>query len=179
VTAITSYSSIVNPATRTLTVNATVDTLYGGEASLSVLISPGSAPKTLVDKPVATTTAPTATLRVRKMDPVTGDYVLTGHREDYLVNSASAVGQIVMTRLRLWQGEFHLDTSEGTPYLTSLGQRGQRVNMDALIRDRILSTPGVTAIDSYSSTLDSGTRVLSVAATIQTLYGATTVQAAL
>ena len=47
----------------------------------------------------------------------------------------------------------------------------QALTRDAVIKDRILGTPGVTAITEYSSNFDGNTRRFSVTATITTAYG--------
>ncbi len=94
----------------------------------------------------------------------------------FLVNTPAAVGQAIGTRLRLWLGEFFLDTTDGTPHLTQvLGPRAGR-NPDAAIKQRILGTPGVSSITSYSSSFDGRTRALTVTATVDTIYGAATIK---
>lgn len=98
-----------------------------------------------------------------------GDYQLGV----FLQNNPAAVAQAVQTRLGLWMGEWFLDTTDGTPWLQ--GILGHNTNYDLEIQKRILSTPGVTEIVSYSSAETSG-RQLAVTATINTLYGQTTVQ---
>lgn len=42
---------------------------------------------------------------------------------------------------------------------------------DRAIQEQILSVTGVTGITSYSSSLDTKTRLLTVTATVQTAYG--------
>lgn len=102
----------------------------------------------------------------------TGDYTLG---RPFLANSPECVAQVVYTRLRLWQGEWFLDLTEGTPYLSGvLGERHGK-NPDAAIRARILGTPGVTAIVSYSSSFDPATRKYTVNCEITTQYSADTV----
>jgi hypothetical protein len=177
-TAILEYSSTVDPAQRSLSIAATIDTLYSGQASLSVPLAPGTAPRVLADAPPATPPPPVFPLRVRKMDPMTGDYVLTGHRQDYLVNSAAAVTQIVMTRLRMWTNEYFLNSTEGTPWMDSVLGKDQRL-YDAVIKARILDSPGVSAISSYSSSLASGTRTVAVKADLDTIYGQATISTTL
>jgi hypothetical protein len=99
---------------------------------------------------------------------VTDDYTIG---VPWLVNSPDAVAQAVKTRLRLWQGEFFLDTSDGTPYLQQiLGKRDATRNPDAAIKVRILGTLGVTGIAQYASVYDGNTRVLTVYALVNTLY---------
>lgn len=113
-------------------------------------------------------------MRYRKLDPA-GDYTL-GSGADFLVNSPEAVAQAVKTRLALWKGEWFINTADGTPYMGDiLGKRYQRQNPDSVIKQRILGTPGVTEITSYSSAFDGSTRTFTVAATINTDYGAATI----
>lgn len=168
-----SYTSAVSD--RTLTVNARISTIYGGEISLSLPITPSiSAPVNLATPLPAPASAPATTLRVRKQDS-NGDFVL-GTGNDYLVNSPAAVAQIVLTRLRLWTGEYHLDATQGTPWAQSVLGEGQS-DPSAALKDRILSTPGVVAITSWSATEDPITRALSISAGLETLYGETVLTA--
>lgn|SRR5574343_392757 len=109
-------------------------------------------------------------MQYRKLDSA-GDYTL-GSGADFHVNTPETVAQAVVTRLRLWTGEWFVDTTDGTPWDTEiLGKRLQRKNPDSAIKRRILETPGVTEITEYSSTFDGETRKFSVTATINTDYG--------
>lgn len=109
-------------------------------------------------------------MRYRPLD-ADGDYTIG---KPFLVDSPQCVAQALLTRLRLWRGEFFLDTTDGTPYLTDvLGKRTG--NPDAAIKQRILGTPNVTAITSYSSGFDGDSRVFTVSCTISTAFGETTV----
>lgn len=112
-------------------------------------------------------------MRYRKLD-ANGDYTL-GSGADFHINSVDAVAQAISTRLKLWQSEFFYDVTDGTPYETEvLGKRNGR-NPDTAIKQRILGTPGVTSLESFSSTFDGETRVLTISATVNTQYGQTTI----
>ena len=117
-------------------------------------------------------------MRYRKLD-AEGDYVFGGGAADFLVNTPEAVAQAVLTRLRLLRGEWFLDTTAGMPWDTDVLGKYTSGKYDAAIRMCILGTQGVTELTSYSSTADPETRVLTVTATINTIYGTTTVQATL
>lgn len=108
----------------------------------------------------------------------TGDYVFGQGSLQFLINSPEAVGQAVLTRLLLMQGEWFLDTSEGTPYSTQILGTGTQSLYDQAIQQRILGTPGVLRIDSYASVLDDQ-RNLTVSCTITTQYGQTTIETVL
>jgi hypothetical protein len=110
-------------------------------------------------------------MRYRQLDPQ-GDYTIG---KPFLVNSPQTVEQAVLTRLKLWKGEWFVDTSDGTPWLgtsTSPGVLGKQFGKDpnVYIKQRILGTPGVTAITAYSSSYDGTTRKLTIQATIATQF---------
>ena len=103
---------------------------------------------------------------VRALDP-NGDYQLG----IFLADSPAAVAQVVATRLALWQGDWFLDLTSGTPYMQDI--LGRRTGYDLEIQTRILETPGVTEITAYSSNVSD--RGLYVEASIDTLYGPSSV----
>jgi len=107
----------------------------------------------------------------------TGDYTFGQGNANFLINTPAAVGQAVKTRLLLMQGEWFLDVTDGTPYASQVLGKNTQTTYDQAIRQRILQTEGVTGIASYSSSVVK--RSLKVAATIDTLYGQTTVTATL
>lgn len=108
-------------------------------------------------------------MRVRKQDEA-GDFVF-GSGSDFFVNEPSAVAQAVQTRLLLFSGEWFVDTSEGTPWNTQILGKYTSKAYDAVLKSRILGTPGVKQISKYSSSVDARARTLSVTATIDTIYG--------
>lgn len=111
-------------------------------------------------------------MRIRLMD-ANGDMTFGSSLSDFTTNTPEGVAQLILTRLKLWVGEFFADTSDGMPWATDvLGNRTASTYNEA-IRDRILSTEGVTEITKYSSTLVN--RELTVNATVQTEYGSTTI----
>lgn len=110
-------------------------------------------------------------MRYRMLSP-SGDYVFGSGSGEFLVNTPQAVGQAVLTRLRLWQGEWFLDLTEGTPYTQQILGFTSQSARDQAIQARILGTPGVTELVAYSSTLSPG-RQLTISATLNTIYGQT------
>lgn len=107
--------------------------------------------------------------RYRMLDP---DFDMTfGQGEaNFLVNSPACVGQAVMTRLRLLQGEWFLDNTVTTPYSTKVFVAGGKRTADQAIRTVILQTPGVKGIKNYASAFDAN-RNWTVSADIDTIYG--------
>lgn len=114
-------------------------------------------------------------MRYRKLD-ANGDY--TPGSNAFLINSPEAVGQAVLTSLKLFQGELFINTSAGVPWTRSILGKSN-TNYDVLIKEVILNVQGVSSIVSYASTYDAGTRKLSITATIATVYGTTTVSTSL
>lgn len=97
----------------------------------------------------------------------------------FLSNSPVCVAQAVLTRLKLWQGEWFIDTSDGTPWLQSILGKQNGQSPDVYIKQRILATPNVTAITAYSGTYDGPSRAYTVNVTITTAFGTTSLSVVL
>lgn len=113
-------------------------------------------------------------MRYRKLDDK-GDYQIGHGSADYHVDTPECVAQAVKTRLALLAGEWFLDLTEGTPYVTHVWGKHTKDTYDPLLRRRILQTEGVSELVSYESTFDPNTRKLTVSVEINTVYGSTTV----
>lgn len=113
-------------------------------------------------------------MRYRALDE-NGDYSFGRGSDNFLVDSPDAVAQLVQTRLKLWTGEWFLDQTEGTPYKEQVLGKGTSATRDLAIQERILETQGVTGIADYASIVDPSTRAYTVGATIDTIYGQTTI----
>ena len=101
-----------------------------------------------------------------------GDYQFSG-TTPFLTNTPAAVAQAILTRLRLHAGEWFLDDRVGFDLQKVLGERTQTTRDDEVKRV-IAGTQGVTAIVGYGSQV-SPDRRFSVQATVDTLYGRTTI----
>src|SRR5579872_324842 len=109
-------------------------------------------------------------MRVRALDQ-NGDYTFGFGSANFLIDSPAMVQQKILTGLKLWRGEWFLDSTAGMPWSQQvLGRNPQQV-YDAAIQRQILSTKGVASIVSYSSSLNPVTRALNVSCTVQTIYG--------
>ncbi|MEW9139884.1 hypothetical protein AB2664_30055 [Bacillus wiedmannii] len=113
-------------------------------------------------------------MRYRKLT-VDGDYAFGQQQADFYRDSPEVVAQAVLTRLELFTGQWFLDNTEGTPWRTDVLGKYTQDSYDSVIQARILDTQGVTQIDAYSSTRNADTRALTVAATISTAYGQTSI----
>ncbi|MGP2502260.1 hypothetical protein ACTUSN_12825 [Pantoea ananatis] len=113
-------------------------------------------------------------MRYRREDD-DGDYTF-GHGDDtWLINSPETVAQAVKTRFLLWYGQWFLDTTAGTPWIQSVLGKQKPETYNLAIRQRILETQGVKSIQAFDTTTDSTTRRVVFTATIDTIYGTTTV----
>ena len=89
-----------------------------------------------------------------------------------LVDKAEQVRQQLLIKLKLWQGEWFLDTEFGTPYLQQiLGKQLTLSGALAALRKSILEVEGVRQILSFSYKFNNSTRKLEVEFTAETPYG--------
>lgn len=102
-----------------------------------------------------------------------GDYQF-GRQGIFLVDSPEVVAQAIATRLGLWTNEWFLDASEGTPYEGRILGYATQGTRDLALKQRIVETPGVNALVSYSSSVDAN-RKMTVNAVVDTIYGQTTI----
>jgi len=108
-------------------------------------------------------------MKVLALNPVTGDLQF----DTIFKNSSEGVAQCVYTRLKLFLGEWWLNTQDGTDWYGSV--IGYNTPYDLTIKNRILGTPGVVEIVDYSSVVDKN-RNLSVTSTILTNFSVTPVE---
>ena len=118
-------------------------------------------------------------MKYRKLD-ASGDRVFGGDQQAFFIDDPEAVGQAVMTRLRLGLGEWFLNTSDGTAWNTQVLGYHTQGTRDIVIQERVLGTPGLVTssnpITQYSSSVNPNTRAFSVSMTIETIYGAAQVK---
>jgi len=96
----------------------------------------------------------------------------TGLLDLKLVDQAEQVRQQLVIKLKLWRGEWFLDTEFGTPYLQQiLGKQLTLSGALAALRKSILEVEGVRQILSFSYSFSNSTRKLTVDFTADTPYG--------
>lgn len=113
-------------------------------------------------------------MRYRREDD-DGDYTFGQGDDTWLVNSPEAVAQAIKTRFLLWYGQWFLDTTKGTPWIQSVLGKQKPDTYNLAIRKRILETQGVSSITAFNTTVDGTTRRVTFTATVETIYGTTTV----
>jgi hypothetical protein len=108
-------------------------------------------------------------MRVRAEDE-NGDMQFGYGANDFLVNSAAAVAQLVQNRLGLKTGEWFLDTTAGTPWFQQVLGTVNNKLYDFAVQEVVLNTDGVSSISAYWSARNSNTRNLSIAMSISTIF---------
>jgi len=111
-------------------------------------------------------------MRVRKQD-VNGDYQFGHGSADFIADSPAVVQLLLQNTLLIFEGEWFLDNTFGTPWYQSI--QGYGGNYDMALQGTILGCPGVTGIDNYSSSLVPNSRHLVVTSGVQTQFGSTSV----
>lgn len=114
-------------------------------------------------------------MRYRKLDK-TDDMRFGNQQADFYRDSPEAVAQAILTRLRLWVGEWFIDQTEGTPYQQAVLGTGTKKTIEPAIRARILDTQGVTTIEEFQLVIDPNNRTAAIDAVVNTDYGTVTVQ---
>src|SRR5262249_62106492 len=120
-------------------------------------------------------------MRLRKQDQ-NGDMQFGHNGGDFWHDQPEGVGQLAMTRLLLYRGEWFLDLQEGTPWggfplNQAVVQQGQilgahtQLTRDVALQTRILATQGEQSIDYYASQVDPNTRIFSAQVILTTIYG--------
>lgn len=89
-----------------------------------------------------------------------------------LVGGAEQVRQQLLIKLKLWKGEWFLDTEFGTPYLQEiLGKQLTLSGALAAVRASILEVEGVRQILLFDYSFSNSTRRLSIDFAVETPYG--------
>lgn len=114
-------------------------------------------------------------MRYRKLDN-DGDFSAGHGSADFFVDQPEAIGQSVLTRLRLWSGEWFLNTDEGTPYREQVLGVRKRQTAGPALKMRVAGTEGVTEVSDFAADYDGDARALTVTATVDTVYGETTIE---
>lgn len=105
------------------------------------------------------------------LDPVTHDLLITG-LDLSVIKGADRVRQQLLIKLRLWTGEWFLDTEFGTPYIDQvLGKQLSLAGAVAALKVSIMEVDGVQDITEFTYTFDRQSRSLSVDFTVSTPYG--------
>ncbi|KAB1444214.1 hypothetical protein F7890_21390 [Bordetella bronchiseptica] len=107
-------------------------------------------------------------MRVRRLGE-SGDLVTRGKM---FLTDREAIAQTIVTRLKLFLGEYFRDVTDGTPWFQQVLGKFENLNaVEAVLRNRIARTQGVVRLLAFEMQYDLDTRALSVQARVLTTYG--------
>ena len=114
------------------------------------------------------------------LDPVTGDLVFA-NRDLATLSGAELVQQRLAITPKMFKGEWFLDADAGIPYFQEILKKGVATTVvDAILRKAVLDTEDVNRLLTYTpAVLDKVNRIISVAFTVDTVYGPVTYEGAL
>lgn len=89
-----------------------------------------------------------------------------------VIDESAQVVQHVRTRLLFYLEEWFLDLNAGTPWMQQVFIKPVNLaNVESIIKQRILQTPEVDSLNTFSMNFDSSSRGLSVSFSANTIYG--------
>ena len=101
-----------------------------------------------------------------------GDLFLDERGNLAVATEGEGVRQQVTSAVRLWQGEWFLDETQGVPYLQELLKKGTgEGRAAAILNTEILNQPFVTRLSAVSTSYDPVNRRFSYSANVDTEYG--------
>ena len=107
-----------------------------------------------------------------KLDKNNWNYILIENQDLATVLGLAAVEQHLRQRLQFFRGEYKHDLTRGIPYHDEFFKKNPNpIVMDFVLKDVILTTPGVEELLSFSMELDDSTRILSIEFKVSTDYG--------
>lgn len=106
-----------------------------------------------------------------KLDPITHDLVIINN-DFVLVDGIEELVQNLKIRLWFFLQEWFLDTSEGVPFYEDIFVKNPDLNaVSSIIKDRIMSTDGITEIKNFELEYNSSQRTCEVVFEVDTIYG--------
>lgn len=95
------------------------------------------------------------------IDPITNDLYKDATGNLATVKDAEAIGQHARQRLKTFEREWYLDTTVGVPWIDQIFKKPyDPVMAEAIVKEEVLDTDGVTGIKDFNISLDPVTRNL-------------------
>lgn len=112
-------------------------------------------------------------MKYRALDS-NGDMIYGQSNQNFLTGT-QAVAQAIRTRMKLLEGEWWENTTDGFPLFQEVlgvpATPNDLIVVDQVIQDRILGTIGVKSIDNFTSSFDYKTRSYSYQSIVTTEFG--------
>lgn len=107
------------------------------------------------------------------LDPLTGDLSINSG-DLVIVSKDAAIRQRLLQNLRLFSGEWFLDTSKGVPYYQIILVKNPNLDLvEATLKNTVLSTEGIVEMTRFEFDYDNGLRHLSVTIECKSTSGET------
>lgn len=118
-----------------------------------------------------------ASITYRQLD-VNNDPIWGQGSADFL-SDIDAVAQAILTRIRLFEGEWWENLNEGTPLWQKIlgvgGANNRQQQISLLLQSRILGTPYVAEITNLQVSFNAAQRIFNFYAVVKTQFGAVVV----
>jgi len=118
-----------------------------------------------------------AILKDMKIDPVTGDIVIT-NGDIVFVEDIEALLQRLRIKFKTFLGEFFPNINIGLPYLKEddegrqiLGKQVDPADVEDIFKDKILETNGIISLKQFRFELDSKTRIATLNFEAESIFG--------
>lgn len=109
-----------------------------------------------------------------KLDLDTHDLYIANY-DLALADDIERVRQSLTIRLKTFNGEWFLDTTQGVDYYNTVFVKTPNLSaIEAMFKSTILSTPDVNKLNSYTQTFDRKTRQITIEFSVDTTFGTTT-----
>lgn len=112
-------------------------------------------------------------MKTRALD-INGDFQFGRGLQSY-VTEKNALKQNISTRLKSWKNDCFFAMDDGVDWQNFL-DIGMKKYLDIDIKRVVLQTEGVLRISSYTSTLDTAERRVTIGVTVETVFGLVTVE---
>ena len=105
------------------------------------------------------------------LDATTHDLAFA-NRDLATLSGVDLVRQRLAIILQLFKGEWFLDAEAGIPWFQEILEKGvDDAVVDGILRNAITDTTDVNRLLTYESEIDAATRTITVAFTVDTVYG--------
>jgi len=107
-----------------------------------------------------------------KLDPNNWNSILIENQDLATVDGIDAIEQHLKQRFKFFRGEYKYDLTRGIPYHDEFFKKNPNpIVMDTVLKDVILTTPGIIELTEFFMELDNATRILNVTFKTQTSAG--------
>lgn len=94
-----------------------------------------------------------------ELDKDTHDLLISNRDLVVIQDTTNAIVQRLIVKLQFFKGEWFLNKQFGIPYNQTIFTKGvTKAQVDSIFRNKILSTPGVVELITFSSTLNTSNR---------------------